>query len=34
MNCCSNCGKDFPEERVHLHEAYCIRNIRKCDLCD
>lgn len=31
---CENCKKMFPESKIDLHEAYCIRNIRKCEHCD
>ena len=30
---CSNCGKLFQEDRIDLHESYCVRNIRKCEQC-
>ena len=30
---CSNCGLLFPQQKIDLHEAYCCRNFRKCELC-
>lgn len=30
---CSNCGNNFPTDKIDLHEAYCARNMRKCQLC-
>ena len=30
---CSNCLKHFPSDRIDLHEAYCSRNFRKCEVC-
>ncbi|KRX01717.1 hypothetical protein PPERSA_01587 [Pseudocohnilembus persalinus] len=30
---CENCEKYFPESKIDLHEAYCIRNIKKCEQC-
>lgn len=30
---CPNCGRRFPPDKVDLHEAYCVRNFRKCELC-
>ncbi|EWS72616.1 ubiquitin interaction motif protein (macronuclear) [Tetrahymena thermophila SB210] len=31
---CENCKQLFPESKVQLHEAYCLRNIRKCPNCE
>lgn len=31
---CDNCKQLFPESKIQLHEAYCLRNIRKCPNCD
>lgn len=31
---CDNCGRDIPESKSFLHEAYCIRNIIKCPKCN
>ncbi|KRX03972.1 TRAF-like protein [Pseudocohnilembus persalinus] len=33
MENCSNCGILLAENKIDLHEAYCIRNCIKCDLC-
>ena len=33
MSSCENCGREFPETKVHSHYAYCRRNIRKCREC-
>lgn len=30
---CTNCLKQFPVDKIDLHEAYCCRNIRKCAHC-
>lgn len=31
---CGNCKKMLPESKLPLHEGYCYRNYRKCELCD
>lgn len=31
---CSNCNKEFPIDKIDLHQAYCCRNIRRCQQCD
>ncbi|KAL4460408.1 hypothetical protein ABPG74_000159 [Tetrahymena malaccensis] len=31
---CSNCNKPQLASKVQLHEAYCLRNIRKCPDCE
>ena len=30
---CSNCDKFIDESKHVLHESYCIRNNRKCEIC-
>ena len=30
---CSNCDKLIEESKHVLHESYCIRNNRKCEIC-
>lgn len=34
MQTCSNCIKEFPVDKIDLHEAYCCRNIRRCQQCE
>lgn len=31
---CTNCDRELPEEKLFLHEAYCIRNIIRCPKCN
>jgi len=31
---CSNCDRELPEEKLFLHEAYCVRNIIRCPKCN
>ena len=30
---CMNCGKLIEKAKLHLHEAYCRRNMIRCDIC-
>lgn len=30
---CKNCENKFPKSKIDLHEAYCLRNIIKCQKC-
>lgn len=30
---CSNCDKPIAESKHVLHESYCMRNNRKCEIC-
>ena len=30
---CENCNKMIPSEKHTLHEAYCLRNMKKCLIC-
>lgn len=30
---CSNCDKSIAESKHTLHESYCMRNNRKCEIC-
>ena len=30
---CSNCQEKMFEEKLHLHTAYCKRNIVQCEKC-
>ena len=30
---CSNCDKAIAASKLNLHEAYCARNMKKCDIC-
>lgn len=34
VQACSNCNKEFPFDKIDLHEAYCCRNIRRCQQCE
>jgi hypothetical protein len=31
---CNNCGKDIPESKLYLHEPYCLRNVKRCQICN